>query len=320
MSSSEIPEFIKKQFFEFRKLYRNWFKEISDSFPENKKTTIKFYKDHMNDEPEDILKLFFSNIDKYLEILSDTETNLSFFSNCIDFYADIDYYKLFNNPEFNSKENLEALKKSQLTYLTKLSYMAIMLFDFTNKEEVDNDTKEQEEIRIKMEKYSPLLIKLLTNIQTLDGTNMDNMIKNFENAFANGNLGDTEKNFMNDNPILCDLAEEISKEIKIPENFKNLKNPQDIFKIMFDKEGKDFMEEMVKTVGNKIQTKIKSGKLNEKDLINQAQKMMGTVFKDNPLFGAGASSNNDTKNDEEEQKKKAELRKKLRENIKNKHH
>jgi hypothetical protein len=54
---------------------------------------------------------------------------------------------------------------------------------------------------------------------------------------------------------------------------------------MFNKEGKEFMEEMVKTVGGKIQTKIKSGQINEKDLFNQAQKMMGSVF-NNPMFSA----------------------------------
>jgi hypothetical protein len=309
--SSDIPEFIKKQFFEFRKLYRNWFKEISDSFPDNKKEIIKFYKEHMNDEPQDILKRFFNNVDNYLVTLCDC--NNEFFDKSENFYQEINYHILMNS----EKGLCDSLRKSQLTYLTKLSYMAIMLFDFTNKDNTDN-----EEIRAKMEKYSPLLIKLLTNIQSLDGTNMDNLINNFESAFKSGNLENVEKTFMEDNPILCDLADEISKEIKIPETFKNLKNPQDIFKVMFDKEGKEFMEEMVKTVGNKIQTKIQSGKINEKDLINQAQKMMGTVFKDNPLFGAGGPSGPSVNPEEEleKAKKKEELRRKLRENIKNKKH
>jgi ribosomal protein L12E/L44/L45/RPP1/RPP2 len=309
--SSDIPEFIKKQFFEFRKIYRNWFKELSDSFPDNKKEIIKFYKDHMNDDPQQILKRFFTNIDDYLVILCDC--NNDFFDKSVHFYREITYHSLMNSEAGLS----ESFRKSQLTYLTKLSYMAIMLFDFTNKDNTDN-----EETRAKMEKYSPLLIKLLTNIQSLDGTNMDNLINNFESAFKSGNLENVEKTFMEDNPILCDLADEISKEIKIPETFKNLQNPQDIFKVMFDKEGKEFMEEMVKTVGSKIQSKIQSGKINEKDLINQAQKMMGTVFKNNPLFGAGAAGGPSVNPEEEREKtrKKEELRRKLRENIKNKKH
>jgi hypothetical protein len=308
--SVEIPEFIKKQFFEFRKIYRNWFKELSDSFVENKKPIIKYYKEHMNDEHELILKTFFNNIDPYLNYICDID--YTFFDNCNSFYTDIDYHLLINS-EVGKSENF---RKSQMAYLTKLSYMSIMLFDFTDKEN-------NEDVKNKMEKYSPLLIKLLSNIQSLDGTNMDNLMQNFENTFSSGNFEEMEKNFMSGNPILCDLAEEISKEVKIPDNFKNLKNPQDIFKIMFDKEGKQFMEDMVKTVGSKIQNKIQTGKINEKDLIQQAQQMMSSVFKDSPLFGATSqnpTSSNDETNTQDEKIKKEELRKKLRENIKKRKH
>ena len=309
--SVEIPEFIKKQFFEFRKIYRNWFKELSDTFVENKKPIIKFYKEHMNDEHELILKSFFANIDPYLNYIC--EIDYSFFDNCPDFYKDIDYYSLVNSESGKSEE----FRKSQMAFLTKLSYLSIMLFDFTDRENT-------EDVKNKMEKYSPLLIKLLSNIQTLDGTNMDNLMQNFEKSFSSGNFEDMEKNFMSNNPILCDLAEEISKEVRIPENFKNLKNPQDIFKIMFDKEGKQFMEDMVKTVGSKIQNKIQTGKINEKDLIHQAQQMMSSVFKDSPLFGASQNTDLQSQSNEndilDEKMKKDELRKKLRENIKKRKH
>ena len=82
----ETPEFIKKQLFEFRKIYRNWFKEISDSFPDQKKDVIKYYKDHMNDTHSQILKSFFNNIMPYLEKISDLD--YSFFDNCSDFGKD----------------------------------------------------------------------------------------------------------------------------------------------------------------------------------------------------------------------------------------
>ena len=80
----ETPEFIKKQFLEFRKIYRNWFKELSDSFPEQKKDIIKFYKDHMDDSHNAILKLFFTNSNNYFEVLSNLD--YGFFENCGEFY------------------------------------------------------------------------------------------------------------------------------------------------------------------------------------------------------------------------------------------
>ncbi len=306
----EAPEFIKKQFLEFRKIYRNWFKEISDSFPESKKETIRYYKDHMNDSHIDILKTFFTNVSPYLEILGNMD--YGFFDNCPEFYREIHYDQLMKSE--NGKK--EEFRKSQMTYLTKLSYMSLMLSDMSGKENgIDKEA---------MEKYSPLILKFLTNIQGLDGTNMEAMMKNLENAFQSENFKEADKNFINENPLLTDLAEEISKEIKIPESFKNIQNPQDIFKLMFDKEGKQFMEGMVKTVGDKIQTKIKSGKLTEKDLFSQAQKMMGTVFKDNPLFSAMGGMPGmppmgplGGETQEEKEKRRAELKKKLKENMKN---
>lgn len=300
----ETPDFIKKQFFEFRKIYRNWFKEISDSFPENKKDTIKYYKDHMNDSHSEIIKTFFNNVSSYLEVISNLD--YSFFDNCNEFYKDINYSQLFSGDNGKS----EQLRKSQLTYITKLSYMTLMLSDMTKENDIDKES---------MEKYGPVIIKLLTNIQTLDGTNMENMMKNLESAMNSENFNQADKSFINDNPLLSDLAEEIAKEVSIPDSFKNITNPQDIFKLMFDKEGKQFMEGMVKTVGEKIQTKIKSGSISEKDLFSQAQKMMSTVFKDNPMLSAMAPGMNivPQETDEEKEKRREEMKKKLRENIKN---
>ena len=141
-------------------------------------------------------------------------------------------------------------------------------------------------------------------------------MKNFETAFNPENMKETDKSFMNDNPLLSELADEISKEIKIPDSFKNIKNPQDIFKMMFNQEGKDFMEEMVKSVGGKIQNKIKNGELNEQDLFSQAQQMMGTVFNNNPMFASMAGEVKETP--EDTKAKKDEMRKKLKEQIKHK--
>lgn len=308
----EMPEFIKKQYLEFRKLYRNWFKELSDGFPDSKKTIIKYYKDHMENSHEDIMNLFLVNVKPYLEKISDLD--YTFFDDCVEFYKDIEYSNLVKLKE-------ESFRKSQMVYLTKLSYMTIMLSDVDNKDNMDD--------------FSPLLIKLLANIQTFgttaEGINIENMMKNLGEALNPENMAEGDRKFISENPLLADLAEEISKEVVIPESFKNIQNPQDIFKIIFDKEGKQFMEGMVKTVGGKIQDKIKSGKINEKDLFNQAQQMMGNVFKNNPMFSAmggeglagmfgGASSNATANAEEDREKRRAELKQKLKENIKNRRH
>jgi hypothetical protein len=319
----ETPEFIKRQYVEFRKNYRNWFKDLSDQFPDQKKTTVKYYKEHMEDSHTELLTCFFNSVSPLLERISDLD--YSVFDDCANFYSCIEYSKMMASE--NGKK--EDVRKAQMAFLNKLSYMTILLNDFKKSEQSEQSEEvkelEQEEKRNEMEKYTPLLIKFLTNIQVLDGTNMEEVMKNFETAFNPENFNDADKAFINDNPLLSELADEISKEVKIPESFKNITNPKDIFKIMFNKEGKDFMEEMVKTVGGKIQDKIKSGKISEKDLFSQAQKMMGNVF-NNPMFaamggmpgmaGMGAMAAGDQQ--EEQNEKKENLRNKMRDKLKKK--
>lgn len=306
----ETPEFIKRQYVEFRKIYRNWFKDLSDRFPEQKKTVVKYYKDHMDDSHVELLNCFFKNATIYFDKIS--ELDYSFFENCSEFFSCIEYSSLMTT-ETGKQEDV---RKIQMAFLNKLSYMTILLNDF--KQDVNDEEKKKE-----MEQYTPLLIKFLTNIQVLDGTNMEDLMKNFETAFNPENFNEADKAFINDNPLLSELAEEISKEVKIPDSFKNISNPKDIFKVMFNKEGKDFMEEMVKTVGGKIQDKIKSGKISEKDLFSQAQKMMGNVF-NNPMFSAmggmagmsqmGAMASGDLQQAEQNVKKE-QLRNKMRDKL-----
>jgi hypothetical protein len=305
----ETPDFIQHQYLEFRKLYRNWFKDLSSTFPDFKKVTVKYYKEHMDNSHLEIVSTFFGNVSSYLEILS--EMDISFFDNCANFYNCVQYSEMLGT----EKGKEEEFRKGQMVYLNKLCYMAIMLTDFNKKEGEEPSSSET---------YTPLLVKFFTNIQTLDGTNMENLMKNFESAFSAENFNDADKAFIHDNPLLSELAEEISKEIKIPESFKSVQNPQDIFKLMFNKEGKEFMEGMVKSVGNKIQNKINSGQIDEKDLFNQAQKMMGTVFNNNPMFsgmpGMGSFSPDADEAEDEAtvEQKKAELRNKLKQKLKTK--
>jgi hypothetical protein len=314
----ETPDFIQHQYVEFRKLYRNWFKDLSSTFTDFKKGTVKYYKEHMDSSHTEIVSTFFGNVGGYLEVLSEMDN--SFFDNCGEFYTCIQYSEMMAT----EKGKEEDFRKGQMVYLNKLCYMAIMLADF-NKNPTTQDSDKEDTANA--EKHTPLLVKFFTNIQTLDGTNMENLMKNFENAFSADNFNDADKSFIHDNPLLSELAEEISKEIQIPESFKSIQNPQDIFKLMFNKEGKEFMEGMVKSVGNKIQSKINSGQIDEKDLFSQAQKMMGTVFSNNPMFagmpGMGAFSGEAGEGEEAEdettvEQKKAELRNKLKQKLKGK--
>jgi hypothetical protein len=336
MASQMFPDFMKKQYFEFRKLYRNWFKEMSDNCPEQKKDIIKFYKDHMEDDDVQLIDLFFSQIRKenYLDLL--VEKDMSLFHVATQFYVEFHYVECMRSasPE---------LRESQMKYLTKLTYMAIMLQEHSGEMSkaatTEDDIPEVEEKpKSNLDVYGPYLMKLLANIQEIDGVNMESFMQNMEETMkkqaesgaggSGGGIPGMPGDFFQKNPLLTEIAEEISKEIVIPEDFKNIKNPGDIFGMLFNKSGKGFMEKMVQTVGSKIQNRISTGQITEKELMEQAQQMMGSVFQNNPMFsgmanmmggGAPGSSSGTSGNQQQKQQsdaeRKAELRKKLKEKI-----
>ena len=307
---------LEKQKFEFRKTYRNWFKGLSDEFPAYKSVIVQYYKANMDKSHEELLKAFYQQTRPYFQVLANGDH--AFFETCATFYPEIQY------PEF-VKETPEPFRKEQMVYLNKLSYMAILLMNEENKENKENkESKSESE-----SEDTSLLYKFVMNVQTLDGTDMDNLMKSLESAFDPEKLNESSTgenhSALLHNPLLSSLAEEISQEITIPDAFKNIESPQDIFKLMMNKDGKSFMEDMVKTVGSKIQSKIKNGELNEQDLFQQAQMMMGSVFNNNPMFGnlfgggGGASAAAAAAAAEETPaERKAELRKALREKLKNK--
>ena len=106
----ETPEFIKGQQLEFRKGYRNWFKDIADNVPEYKKLTVKYYKAHMDDDVSILMKHFLENASKYFEVISNLDN--SFFEDCETFFPDICYNKIMTT----EKGLTEAYRKTQMAY------------------------------------------------------------------------------------------------------------------------------------------------------------------------------------------------------------
>jgi hypothetical protein len=298
---------------EFRKTYRNWFKSLSDTFPADKSNIIKYYKAHMDKPPVELMLQFYTQAEPFFEFLASNA--YQFFYTCETFYADINYCAIMRKAE-------RGFLQQQLCFLNHLCYFTVLLLA----DSADTSA------------YTPMLPFFLSNASSSSSDDDDAMaaskIAEMASAAMAGGAGAAAGGLPKDvftNPLISSLAEEISKDVKIPESFKNLESPQDIFKLMMNKDGKDFMEEMVKTVSGKIQDKIKNGELSEQDLFAQAQSMMGSVFQNNPMFNnlssffGGSGGSGDGVQSEavvaaNEQQRKSDLRKALREKLKNKRH
>ena len=284
---------------EFRKTYRNWFKSLSDSFPTFKTNIIKYYKAHMDKPPAELLQQFHTQANPFFEVLGEGEGEQAFFNTCATFYADINYHTMMTTTEQGRDK---VFRGQQLALINHLCYYTVLLLPDSS--------------------ASFRLSKFLENAESASA--VSKMAEAAEAAMAGGGL---PKDVFN-NPLISSLAEEISKDVQIPDSFKNMESPQDIFKLMMNKDGKDFMEEMVKTVSGKIQDKIKNGELSEQDLFAQAQSMMGSVFQNNPMFsnlsnlfgGSGGAESAAAESAANEQQRKSDLRKALREKLKNKRH
>lgn len=86
------------------------------------------------------------------------------------------------------------------------------------------------------------------------------------------NIEDVFGNMTKDSKI-ANLAKEISDEIDV--SSLNIKNPEDIMKMMDFSSGNNVMGDIIKKVSSKISNKIEKGELGQEELLGEAMSMMG---------------------------------------------
>ena len=100
--------------------------------------------------------------------------------------------------------------------------------------------------------------------------------KNFANDFMkNVDEKDFENKFLNSG--IGNLAKEISNEID-PKELENLQNPQDLFGALLGGNGNaGGLQNIIKTVGDKLQNKMQNGEIDQNALMQEASSMMGML-------------------------------------------
>ena len=140
----------------------------------------------------------------------------------------------------------------------------------------------EEEFKNKIEETISNMQSLFENQNTEDETPLDSSnidlgslpnpedVQNHINGMLDGKLGSLAR----------EIAEETATELDI--DFEGANDVNDVFKKMFKNPGK--LMSMVKNIGNKLETRIKSGDINESELIKEATDMMSKM-KDMPGMG-----------------------------------
>jgi hypothetical protein len=235
-----------------------------------------------------------------LDILDNNyETNNAenVFEHCKSVYAerffDILYQNedIFTNNEINTEFlpniNFKDIWKQDITDNTKsiiwkyLQLLLLSVITCINNHSSFGDTAKlfeainEEEFKKKIEETISSMQTVFENknnnndLSNIDLNNLPNPedVQNHINGMLDGKLGSLAK----------EIAEETANELNI--DMEDATNINDVFKKMFKNPGK--LMSIVKNIGNKLETKLKTGDLNESELMKEATEMMAKM-KDMP--------------------------------------
>jgi hypothetical protein len=145
--------------------------------------------------------------------------------------------------------------------------------DFFNKmqenENIDEDAKEKlEKTKEEMEK----MMSDLPDMEKMMGALPENLKKNMPNL---ENLQENLKNIFDGKigSLAKEMAEEIADDFKDIIDESEVSNPQDVIKKLMKNPKK--ISELMKTVGSKLDNKMKSGEISKEELMKEASEMMG---------------------------------------------
>ena len=270
---------------ELYKVIREFVPDLLNTFPE--------YKEHINKGIYDVLAEDYQ-----------TEDANELYEHCLSVYPERFFDILYQNADIFTKDDVNTeflpgiefkdLWKKDISDNTRsiiwkyLQLVMLSIVTSINDGASFGDTAKlfeainEEEFKNKIEETISNMQTLFQNQNTenevpLDTSNIDlgslpnpEDVQNHINGMLDGKLGSLAR----------EIAEETATELDI--DFEGATDVNDIFKKMFKNPGK--LMSMVKNIGNKLETKIKSGDINESELIKEATDMMSKM-KDMPGMG-----------------------------------
>ena len=267
---SEIPE-------EFKKVIKDFYKDILTTFPE--------YKDKLGENE--------------IAFLSGEDSGSILFSYCKNVYPERFFDILYQNNEIFEKDDIDTkflpnmefkdLWNENISDKTRnviWKYLQLILFsvssDLESRESFGDTAKlfeaiNEDELKSKLEETMKGMGNLFKDcsenfFQDLSGENLDisglNMedmpnpedMQNHINKLLGGKLGN----------LAHEIAEETAKDLNV--DMDNVENVNDVFQTLFKNPGK--LINMVKKVGAKLDSKLKSGEIKESELMQEASELM----------------------------------------------
>ena len=271
---------------EFYKIINDFTLDIINTFPEYKSIIQKWWEPKNFDDIEDAEE-------KQAAVLEDRAQRTAYvFNHCLkvfpERFVDILYQKqeIFSDDSILNTEFLPGIVFKYLlgcditdkTRETIWKYLQLILFSVIGNVQ-NGDLGDTSKIfeSIDEGELKTKLMETLTGMQSLfektekpndgeDPINMENIpsaddIHSHINGIMGGKLG----------KLAMELAEETASDL----DMDNINSTGDIFKMLFSNQGK--LMDMVKNVGSKIDSKIKSGEINESELMEESMGMLNQM-------------------------------------------
>ena len=292
--------------------------DIIKVFPDLKEELVEYYGVILSDEASNedkFIKRFMRKLGDKKNFISQKDDKL--FEESIHILKGVDFKDLWTSEKLKDAtkqtiwDYLQTLYVIGETIVSDSDSIKKLVENFKKVRETPEDTNDVD--TSEMEEADKQVLDMIKNLS--EKTKPENMPEINEDLINNGLIGNLAK----------ELAEDINLDdfnINMDENSENV---TDVFSNLISGDNPMKFMNLIQNVGQKIQTKLSSGDLDQSKLVDEAQTMMGMLGNNNPLFD---NLLNKTKNEMKEANEaenssynnptRDRLRKKLEQRKKNK--
>jgi hypothetical protein len=249
----------------------------------------------------DFILLNFKNVNLYSNLSGDAKSNITKDTENIELLKGVDLNDILMADSMQVFNNFNMLRKYLFT-LFALSFSLDGINDY-----IKNTFPEKSEQLLEVTQNSKTYIGTFISSFKADKKRTENATKATTSSKTGDNTGHTDNNNDNNNDNndnndntdnlnfegdeyknseIVKLAKEISSELD-PNDLKDLQNPQDIFSSLLGGKTDTGVSKIMQSVCSKLDNKIKSGNINQAQLLGEAQDMMKKLN----LFGGGGMPN-----------------------------
>jgi hypothetical protein len=250
---------------EYSGIVSKWWKEACENEEQQKQQTFFAFKHCTKIFPERFFDILYKNVDIFNET---SEANTEFLPGIV-------FKQLWN------------CDISENTKDTIWKYLQLILFSVIGTVQNSADLGDTAKLfeAINEEELKQKLEETLENMQTMfDASNNDTFVcldESGNGVNMNPNIPTAEELHQHINSMMggklgklaMELAEETANDLNL--NMENDANAKDVFQKLFKNPGK--LMNMVKNIGEKIDTKIKSGEIKESELISEGMDLLNKM-------------------------------------------